>query len=150
MKRMPLLIDGDTAVPEATIIVEYLQLHHPGSKTMIPADRQTALEVRLLDRVADNYVMTPVQTIVADGMNGDTRRDPIAVNAARSMLDTAYGWWNVHMDGRTWAVADFGLADYACAAALFLPTGSIRFRTSIRRFATTEHVCSSNRVLPVR
>ena len=55
--RMPLLIDGETVVPEATIIIEYLQQHHPGPVTMIPAEPSAALRVRLLDRLSDNYLM---------------------------------------------------------------------------------------------
>ena len=78
-KRMPLLVDGDTIVPEATIIVEYMQLHHPGPVPMLPADPQAALDVRLLDRMSDNYLMTPMQRIVSDALREAQDRDPFGV-----------------------------------------------------------------------
>ena len=119
LKRMPLLIDGDTVVPEASIIIEHLQIHHPGLVPMIPTDPAAALSVRLLDRLSDNYLMTPVQTIVSDRIRNEDARDPTGVNKARAMLDDAYTWWNQHMTGRTWAADSFGLADCATAPALF-------------------------------
>lgn len=118
-RRMPLLVDGDAIVPEATIIIEYLQLHFPGSMPMIPADAPAALAVRLLDRLSDNYLMTPVQTIVFDRLRGEGDRDEIAVGQARKMLDTAYAWWDERVTGREWAAKTFGLADCATAPALF-------------------------------
>src|ERR1700712_3817247 len=100
---MPLLIDGDAVVPETTIIIEHLQIHHPGPVPMIPADPAAALSVRLLDRLSDNYLMTPLQMIVSDRIRNEDDRDPTGVDKARAMLDDAYAWWNRHMTGRTWA-----------------------------------------------
>jgi glutathione S-transferase len=118
-KRMPLLVDGDTVVPEATIIIEYMQLHYPGPAPMLPADPEAALHARLLDRMSDNYLMTPLQAIVFDRLRGETDRDPFGVERARAMLDGAYAWWNERMSGREWAAGSFGLADCATAPALF-------------------------------
>jgi glutathione S-transferase len=60
LKRMPVLVDAGRTVVEASIIVEHLDLHHPGPVRLIPDDRQAALEVRMMDRFFDNYVMTPM------------------------------------------------------------------------------------------
>lgn len=117
--RMPLLIDGDTIVPEATIIIEYLQLTRGGGAPMIPADPHEALEVRKLDRLSDNYLMAPMQAIVFDSIRPEGDRDPFGVARARTLLDTAYAWWDAHMTGREWAAEAFGLADCAAAPALF-------------------------------
>ena len=117
--KMPLLVDGDAIVPETTIIIEHIQIHHPGPVAMIPADPAAALEVRLLDRLSDNYLMNSVQAIVFDRLRDEADRDPLAVTQARATLDTAYGWWNDHMAKREWAAAAFGLADCATAPALF-------------------------------
>ncbi|MET0742619.1 MAG: glutathione S-transferase family protein [Microvirga sp.] len=118
-KRMPLLVDGDTIVPEATIIIEYMQLRYPGPAPMVPSDPKAAIEARLLDRMSDNYLMTPSQTIVFDRLRDEKDRDPYGVAQARRMLDGAYAWWNEHMTGREWAAGAFGLADCATAPALF-------------------------------
>lgn len=42
-----------------TTIIEHLQIHHPGAVRLIP-DGDAGIEVRLLDRGFDNYVMTPM------------------------------------------------------------------------------------------
>ena len=119
MKRFPVLVDGASTVLEATSIIDYLQVHHPGPITLIPADPDSALEVRMLDRIFDNYVSTPQQKVVFDRLCPEADRDPHGVREARAMLDTAYAWLDAHMAAREWAAGDgFSLAD--CAAAPFL------------------------------
>src|SRR5262245_37434131 len=66
LKRFPVLVDGDRTVVEASIIIEHLGLHHPGPVRLIPEDPRAALDVRMMDRFFDNYVMTPMQRIVGD------------------------------------------------------------------------------------
>lgn len=117
--RMPLLLDGRHRVVESSVIIEHLGIAHPGPVRLIP-DGPTALEVRFLDRVFDNYVMTPMQRIVADFMRADADRDPIGVAQAHELLATAYDWLDGHLAGRAWAAgAAFGLADCAAAPSLF-------------------------------
>jgi glutathione S-transferase len=120
LKRMPVLADGARTVVEATIIIEYLDLHHPGPVRMIPEDPRRALEVRMMDRFFDNYVMTPMQKIVADHIRRPENRDPQGVGDSHALLDTAYAWLERTLDGREWAAADaFSLADCAAAPSLF-------------------------------
>jgi glutathione S-transferase len=119
LKRMPVLVDGDRTVMEATIIIEYLGLHHPGPISLLPKDAGEALEVRLMDRFFDNYISTPQQRIVFDALRPEAQRDPFGVNDARNMLDTAYAWLDRKMADREWTVGEnFSLAD--CGAAPFL------------------------------
>jgi glutathione S-transferase len=120
LRRMPVLVDGDRTVVEASIIVEHLALAHPGPVQLIPDDRRAALEVRMLDRFFDNYVMTPMQKIVADSLRAAENRDRQGVAEARALLDSAYQWLDGAMKGREWAAGDaFSLADCAAAPALF-------------------------------
>jgi glutathione S-transferase len=113
------LVDGGRTVMEASIIIEYLGLYHPGPVPLLPADARAALEVRSMDRFFDNYISTPQQKIVYDSMRAEPERDPLAVAEARAMLDTAYGWLDKVMAEREWAAGDtFSLAD--CGAAPFL------------------------------
>ncbi|QNN46556.1 glutathione S-transferase family protein [Thermomonas brevis] len=119
MKRFPVLADGDRTVLEASCIIEYLQLRHPGPVRLIPDDGDAALEVRMLDRVFDNYVSTPQQKFVFDVLRPEADRDPYGVNEARKMLETAYAWLDMRMANRTWACGEqFTMAD--CGAAPFL------------------------------
>ncbi|MDH5823284.1 glutathione S-transferase family protein [Luteimonas sp. RD2P54] len=119
LQRFPMLMDEGEMVVEASIIIEHLQLRHPGSVRLIPEDPHAALEVRMLDRFFDNYVSTPQQKIVFDSLRQEGQRDAQGVADARAMLETAYAWLERRMAGRTWAAGGaFSLAD--CAAAPFL------------------------------
>src|SRR5690242_5298317 len=66
--KMPVLRDEakDRTIPESSIIIEYLERHYPGRKSLIPADAELALETRLRDRFFDLYVEQPMQKIVGD------------------------------------------------------------------------------------
>lgn len=117
--KFPLLREGERVVPEATIIIEYLHVHHPGPIRLIPADPDAAIEVRMLDRFFDNYVMTPQQRLVFDRMRPEEQRDPRDVAQARAMLDKAYAWLDARMADRESAAGEFSLADCAAGPALF-------------------------------
>jgi glutathione S-transferase len=105
---------------EATIIIEHLGLHHPGPVRLMPEDPREALDVRLMDRFFDNYVMTPMQKIVTDRIRPEEHRDPYGVTEARAMLDRAYGWLDKTLAGREWAAGTtFSAADCAAAPSLF-------------------------------
>ena len=119
MRRFPVLVDGDRTVFEASCVVEYLDLWHPGPRRLVPEDPRAALEVRMLDRFFDNYVSTPQQKVVLDRLRPEAVRDAHGVVEARAMLDTAYAWLEHWMRDRTWASGEeFSMAD--CAAAPFL------------------------------
>lgn len=119
-ERIPVLVDGGRTVVESSIIIEHLDLHHPGPVPMIPADRRAALDTRMMDRLFDNYVHAPMQRIVFDSIRPPAERDARGVAEARAMLDIAYSWLDRHIDGREWAAGNaFGLADCAAAPALF-------------------------------
>ncbi|MFN3472865.1 MAG: glutathione S-transferase family protein [Blastomonas sp.] len=118
--KFPLLLDGERAVMEATTIIEYLQVTCPGGTPLIPANPAAAVEVRMLDRIFDNYVMTPQGKIVVDAMRAEDARDPAGLTEAKAMLETMYAWLDGHMRSRIWAAGDaFTLADCAAAPALF-------------------------------
>ncbi len=120
MKRMPVLVDGDRSVMESSTIIEYLEQRFPGPVRLIPADPEAALDVRMMERIFDNYVMTPMQKIVLDHLRPDADRDPYGVRQAREMLDTAYRWLDATLADKDWAAAGaFGLADCAAAQSLF-------------------------------
>jgi glutathione S-transferase len=119
LKRFPVLLDGEQTVLEASVIIEYLQHRYPGAAPMLPADPDAALQVRMLDRVFDNYVMGSMQKPVSDALRPEDRRDPHGVAEARETLGKAYAWLDAHMVGREWAAGPFSLADCAAAPALF-------------------------------
>ena len=121
--KMPLLCDTarDRTVPETSIIIEYLQAAYPGPVRFIPDDPDAALRTRLMDRLFDLYVMTPMQAIVGDRIRpADVAKDPYGVARARAQLAMAYDLLEAELAGRAWAAGDdFSLADCAAAPALF-------------------------------
>jgi glutathione S-transferase len=120
LKRFPVLLDNERKVLESSIIIEYLDLYHPGPLRMLPEDGRAALNVRTMDRFFDNYISTPMQKIVFDHIRTSDSRDPQGVSEARQMLDNAYQWLDTTLSGRQWAAGDsFSLADCAAAPALF-------------------------------
>jgi glutathione S-transferase len=120
LKRIPVLVDARRTVVEASVIIEYLDLYHPGSIRLVPKNPRAALDVRMMDRFFDNYIMTPMQKIVFDSMRAAENRDRQGVTEARQLLDTAYRWLDNTIKGHEWAAGDaFSLADCAGAPALF-------------------------------
>jgi glutathione S-transferase len=120
IKRFPVLTDGAKVMREASIIIEYLDVHYRGSVRFIPEDAEEALDVRFMDRFFDNYIMTPQQKIVFDSIRSAPDRDPAGVAEARKMLETSYGWLDGVMKERAWACGkNFSLADCGAAPALF-------------------------------
>jgi glutathione S-transferase len=120
--KMPLLYDvaRKQATPETSIIIEYLQLHYPGSARLLPDDHSRLLEVRLWDRFFDLYVHTPMQKLVADRLRADADKDPAGVRDARATLDTAYRMLEERAGSQTWAVGgSFTMADCSAMPALF-------------------------------
>jgi len=122
MASIPVLRDdeAEVIVPETTIIIEYLDRIEADGPPMIPTDADEALEARGWDRFLDQYVSTPVQTIVFDALKPEERRDPETVADARRTLDTAYDVLEGHLAGRELAAGSgFTVADCAAAPALF-------------------------------
>lgn len=118
--KMPLLQSGALVVPETSIIIEFLQTHHPGSTVLIPTDADAAREVRLWDRFFDLYVHTPMQKFVSDRLRPEGAKDAAGVGEARATLDTAYAMLDRRMAERTWAAGGaFSMADCAAMPPLF-------------------------------
>jgi glutathione S-transferase len=103
----PLLVDDGKPVLETSIIIEHLQLHHPGPTTWIP-DGDQGLRARFLDRFFDLYIMNTMQVGVANALRPEGTR-----------LHIAYDWLEKNI-GEPWAIGDrFTMADCAAAPSLF-------------------------------
>lgn len=120
LRKFPLLVDDERNVSETSIIVEYLQLAHPGRVRFLPADPMSALNVRFLDRFFDLHVMSCTQHAVNAALTGDPVRRQEGLEFAAQKLELAYAWLEGQLVGRTWAAGDdFTLADCAAAPSLF-------------------------------
>ncbi len=119
--KMPALVNGDDGqvVYESSIVIEWLD-HHGGGDRLIPADPDSALEVRLVDRVLDTYVGSPMNRIVFEKFRPEESRDPFGSLADGQVLTQAWDWLEDRLgDGREWGAGPtFSMAD--CAAAPLL------------------------------
>jgi glutathione S-transferase len=116
--KFPVLRDSARGrdVPESSVIIEYLDRFFPGKSPLLPVDFDAALQVRLWDRIFDNYVHAPMQDIVIDHIRG-AKAD---MGSARSTIQTAYRLIDKQLASLPWAAgASFSLADCAAAPALF-------------------------------
>jgi glutathione S-transferase len=119
LQKFPVLVDAEKVIAESSVIIEHLMFHHPGAVVLIPPDPRLALQVRMMDRFFDNYVMTPMQNVVSDFLRPANNRDPYGVEQQKSNLTRAYQWLDSVLSGRTWAAGgEFSLADCAAAPAL--------------------------------
>lgn len=118
--KFPLLVDGETEVAETSVIIEYLQLEHPGQQPFLPADQMDALEVRFMDRFFDLHVMDAAQHAVNGALTGDPVKRAEGVALSEQKLTKSYAWLEGRLAGSTWATGeDFTLADCAAAPSLF-------------------------------
>lgn len=122
--KFPVLVDEGEAGPipviESTAIIEYLDLHHYDRAPLIPANVTDALDVRFMDRIFDNHVMTPMNAIVQEYLIDREAPDKGRIERAEEALDLIYGWLDTRLTGQRWASGQsFSLADCAAAPALF-------------------------------
>jgi glutathione S-transferase len=115
--KMPVLHDGDRVLFETSIIIEYLD-RFGAAPRLLPVDPDASLRVRQLDRIFDNFVMKPMQDIVADFLRPAESRDPYGVARYHEQLRAIYAWLEGELTGE-WAHGEFSLADCAAAPALF-------------------------------
>lgn len=134
--KVPLLVaDDGRIVPESSIIIEYLDQHHPGPK-MLPSDPDLQRQTRFKDRFIDCYVNDPMQKVFFDAFRPEGKRDPHGVAEAHERLEAALGLLDQTLGKAqsTWAMGeDFTLADCAAAPALF-------YCTKVHPFAKLEHL----------
>jgi glutathione S-transferase len=118
--KFPVLVDAGRTIVETSAIIEHLQIHHPGPVRLIPADPDAAVQVRMMDRIFDNYVMNAMQPLVNNALRPAEQRDPHVTAYVHPALDKAYAWLDGHLAGREWAAGDaFSMADCAAAPSLF-------------------------------
>jgi len=122
--KFPVLVDDGEATPlpviESTTIIEYLDLRHYERAPLIPANPADALDVRFMDRVFDNHVMTPMNAIVQEYLIDKEAPDRARIEKAEQALDSIYGWLDARLAKGSWACGEhFSLADCAAPPALF-------------------------------
>lgn len=116
--KFPVLRDDENIMFEATLIIEYLALHHAETDTLIPSDPDAAIGTRMLDRVFDNYVMGPMQDVVNEYLRDADAPDMARVGEARARLERTYAWLEGWLQFYP-AQGQITLIECAAAPALF-------------------------------
>lgn len=60
MGKMPVLVAGDRALAESSVIIEWLAIHHLAARGLFPADPEAALPVQMWHRIADLHLAGPL------------------------------------------------------------------------------------------
>ncbi|QUS38756.1 glutathione S-transferase family protein [Tardiphaga alba] len=136
--KFPVLQDdarGDI-VPEATIIIDYLDSHYPGATRFIP-EGDLGLKTRLRDRFFDLHLHAHMQKIIDDRLRPADVKDPHGVAEAKTKLGIAYDMIERDMADGPWAMARaFTLADCAALPPLYYANKVLPFAdTHPRAFA---------------
>lgn len=119
--KFPVLQDSarNEIVPEATILIEYLDRHYPGATRFIP-DGDLGLKTRLRDRFFDLHMHEHMQRIVGDRIRSADAKDPHGVAEAKNKLRLALDMVEHDMAEQQWAMGEaFTLADCAALPPLF-------------------------------
>jgi glutathione S-transferase len=90
--KFPVLVDGENIIFEATSIIDYVARHYGGLQMLIPKEEDAAIGMRMLDRLFDNYVMSPMQDIVSEYLHDRDNPDMARIGEARDKLEKSYAW----------------------------------------------------------
>ena len=122
LMKFPVLRDRErgSVVAESTTIIEFIDAFHAGGTRLIPTEAETAWQVRMWDRIFDQYVQLPMQKIVGDRIRPSGSRDAYGVAEAEAQLRAAYDFLESRLSPGPWVLGGaFTLADCSAAPALF-------------------------------
>lgn len=114
--KVPLLDTGDGLMPEASIIIQYLDLRHHGAR-LVPDDPQAALDVRLAERIVDVYLNGGRQAVFDEAQRPPEQRRADTLAKGRSFVEAGCRALEARLKKGPWlGGASFSLADCAAAA----------------------------------
>lgn len=111
-RQVPVLVDGDLALYDSTVILEYLEERYP-DPPLYPATPQERARCRLLELDADEILFAPVRDLLH-------RTEPPPLDPARQAAQAAAGKAAEAVIAARFAELDRGLAgrDYICGSRL--------------------------------
>lgn len=120
MGKVPLLVtDDNLLVPESSIIIEYLDQFEQ-SRRLIPADPDQARNVRLWDRLADQYLCSPVMSMLFESRKPAAEQSAANIERWSRQLGTMYRMIDDQLARFPYlAGMEFSMADCAALPALY-------------------------------
>lgn len=116
--KFPLLVDGNSVLFEATVIIEHLAATLPQARGLIPDEPAAAVEARMLDRVFDLSIQGSSFPVVAAYIASPENPDQTVIAKAKADLLRAYAWLEHYLERKP-IPAEINLVTCAAAPALF-------------------------------
>jgi glutathione S-transferase len=119
---------AEHAVPESSVIIEYLDDHYTDSPRLSPAGSgDAARQVRFMDRMMDLYLNDPIVTLLFMKY-GFCPQDDAAAEKARKHAAVSYQHLDKRLANQTWLCGEeFTIADCAAIPPLFYAQETLPF-----------------------
>jgi glutathione S-transferase len=111
-QQVPVLVDGDLAVYDSTIIFEYLEDRHP-EPPLYPRDPARRARCRVLEAAADEILFPSVWELIREVFYkpDGTGRDEAAVISARSAIAAHYDHLERQLGEQAYVCGEVSVAD---------------------------------------
>jgi glutathione S-transferase len=132
-RQVPVLVDGDLAIYDSTIIFEYLEDRHP-TPPLYPREPAARARCRVLEAAADEILFPPVWDLIREVFYkpDGTGRDEAAVATAKTTIAAHYDRLQRHLGEQAFLCGDASVADIG----YFM---TITFATSLGQGLTEKH-----------
>lgn len=122
-RQVPVLIDGDLALYDSTLIIEYLEDLRP-SPPLFPATPRERAKCRLLELYADDVILASLKPLMHRNEPGAASRPDWAAREAaaapaEAALSAHYAKIDAALGERDYLCGDFGAADIAVFLQFF-------------------------------
>jgi glutathione S-transferase len=109
--QVPVLVDGDLALYDSTLITEYLEDVQP-LPPLYPKEPADRARVRQAEAASDEIFFPHVWTLIRSVYYGSPT-DPAAVPAARLAIAATHRELDARLAGREWLCGEYSVADIA-------------------------------------
>lgn len=122
-RQVPVLIDGDLALYDSTVIIEYLEDLKP-APPLLPASPRERARCRLLELFADEVMLAPLKELMHRNEPGAKSRAEWAAKettakAAETALENCYRTLEAELAAGPYLCGEFGAADIAAFLQCF-------------------------------
>lgn len=117
--QVPVLVDGDLALYDSTLILEYLEDRHP-EPPLLPGTAEERARCRQLELHADEVLFPPVLELIRAifYVSDPAQQDAARIAAARETLGKLYEELDARLTGHEWFCDRFSVADIACVLVI--------------------------------
>ena len=115
--KIPFLIrDNGWAVPESSIILEYVDQYFPTNPPLIPTERDPARQSRFYDRLGDLYLIEKASVLWFESMKPEAARNAELVARTIDQAKTALALFDKELRNKQYLLAErFTMADISPA-----------------------------------